>query len=133
MGGSDTTLAGLQHCARCCQLHDIVSCRVNSQSPPQVLAVGPNVYRSTSPALLRLRSGIVQGRKASAGDLCIDNQSTMPTCCSTGDDACAHPFSGWQVQWKRMRSRLPCFVRAPAGTDPCNVLQVGMHCRSQVR
>ena len=73
MGGSDTTLAGLQHCARCCQLHDIVSCRVNSQSPPQVLAAGLNVYRSASPALLRLRSGIAQGRKASAGDLCIDN------------------------------------------------------------
>ena len=66
MSSSDLTLAGLQHCACCCQV------RVHSQSPPQVLAVG--LYKSVSSALLRLRSGTVcRGRKASNGEQCIEN------------------------------------------------------------
>ena len=55
--------------------------------------------------------------------------------CSPDDDACAHPFSGWQVQVEK--DEASCFVRGapvwvPTDTDPCNVLQVGLHCRSQV-
>ena len=99
--------------ACCCQLH------VRWQLP-----------REISIAAAGSRCGAVQVRQLSSAALCNDivcraAKQVLATCastvpaCSTGDDACAHPFSGWQVQVEKDEASL---VRAP-----CNVLQVGMH------
>ena len=95
MSGSDTALAGFRGSTRAAvSCMSDGSCRVNSQSPPQVLAAGLYMYRSTSSALLRVRNGIV----------CRAAKQVLATCalampaCSTGDGTCAHPFSSWQVQ-----------------------------------
>ena len=48
------------------------------------------------------------------------------------DDPSVAVFSGHGLRVrvdKDAASRLLCFVRASAGADPCNVVQVRMHCR----
>ena len=121
MRGSDTTLAGLQHCARCCQL---------SRELP-ITAAGS---RCGAVQVFQLRSA-ADAVALCAGAAKQGEQRIDKPACSPDDDACAHPFSGWQVQVEK--DEASCFVRgAPvwvlADTDPCNVLQVGLHCRSQV-